>query len=64
MNRIVKVSELIEQLQKYDGEALVYTEDTEEGSLVGVRGAYVIDVGNIQSANQMYDGQVYLGIVD
>jgi hypothetical protein len=56
------VKELIEQLQKFDGEKTVFVDDTMEGDLVGVRGAYGLEANS--PYRKHFDGHVYLGMID
>ncbi len=57
------VKDLIEQLKKFDGEKTVYVDDTADGEMVGVRGAYGIEAENSISMSELH-GHVYLGMVD
>lgn len=57
------VKELIAQLQRFDADKIVYIDDTLEGEMVGLRGAYGIEAENSVSQKHL-DGHVYLGMDD
>jgi hypothetical protein len=64
MKKGINVGELKKQLAKFEDDKFLFTEDTEEGLMVGVQGVYEINAPNEHSETSQFNGHIYLSTVE